>query len=129
MRTRLFLFVYGLAIGGLIGCGTAGGVPARPLGAISCTTEAIGRDWPKAYADVQTCLSAVMDSPMTCLDDIPRLLHVGIDVVACIVRSSGSEAASQQQLNPDDIVSLRRVERSRAWLEARRLVFEEGTPK
>lgn len=125
MSKVLFLFLHGFCIG-MMGCHTPPpGTPSLPSRAISCTTEVVARDWARVYPAVQMCLSAVMTMPMTCLDALPATAGVALDVVACIVRTSGQEAASQQgKGNADDVVTIRKAERANAWIDTRHLEFE-----
>lgn len=96
-----------------------------PSRVVSCAISAVQREWPQAYPQVQTCLSAiVMSTPMACLDAIPGALQVGIDTVACIVSAVGKEAASQLGANSSDVVSARKAERAQAWLETRKIRVE-----
>lgn len=120
---RMWLFVFGLAIGGLTSC-RPGSPPEMPSTLIDCGVRAVQSNWPRAFPHVQRCLSVAMSTPMQCLDALPTLLGVGLDVVACVVRASGQEAASQQSDHPEDVLSMRRLERSRAWLESRKIDFK-----
>jgi hypothetical protein len=124
MRTRIFLFVFGLSIGGLTSCRTPPGSPSLPTRAINCTTEAVSRNWATVYPAAMNCLTAVMDSPMSCLDSLAPTLGVAFEVVACVVRTTGTEAAMQEGKNPNDAVTIRKAERAKAWIDARNLVFE-----
>jgi hypothetical protein len=122
---RIRLFVFGVVIGAaMFGGGCPRPTPQMLHKAINCTAESVLKHWPEAYPRVQTCLSAIMISPAECLDALPQVLGVGLDVVACVARTSGMEAASQQEANPGDVVSARRYERARAWLESRHIEFE-----
>lgn len=126
LTTALFLFVYGFSIGtSLTSCHAPPGAPTLPQRAISCSTEVVARDWARIYPAVMTCLAAVMTMPMTCLDAVPETLSVGFDVVACIVRTSGQEAASQQGVNPTDVVTTRKAERAAAWLDLHHVEFAQ----
>lgn len=117
------LFVFGVVLGAAVfGSGCRPGEPGQPS-VVDCTTQAVQQNWARVFPAVQTCLAGIQASPMSCLDAIPTVLEVGIDTVACVVRSSGQEAASQAEANPSDVVSTRRLERARAWLETRRIEF------
>lgn len=112
-----------LAVAVLIGCrppetGTWTGK------AISCATDSVQNNWGRVYPEVQTCLVSVATEPLQCLDAIPAALSVAIDVVACIVRSTGNEARSQAQLNPNDRLSARKAANAEEWLKTRGLAFE-----
>lgn len=107
------------------GCRTTqGGGGQLTSRVVNCSTEAVRDAWPRAYPEVMHCLTAIMEAPMTCLDAIPTAVQVGIDTVACIVRGAHVEAARQSERSPGDTVSLRKAERSRAWLDSKGLVFE-----
>lgn len=94
-------------------------------GAITCATDAVRDNWARAYPEVQSCLISLEVEPIKCLDAIPSLLSVGVDVVACIVRGSGQEAASQANRNPDDIASRRKADRASQYLIAKGYEFQE----
>jgi hypothetical protein len=123
MRTKIWLFVYGVTLGSLA-CRPAPGEPSWPTRTINCAVEAVHREWPHAYPQVQTCLTTITTAPMACLDALPAALQVGIDTVACIVSSVGKEAAAQLEANSQDVVSARKAERAQAWLEARKISVE-----
>lgn len=84
----------------------------------------MGQHWTTAYPPVMACLTALIESPMTCLDAVPVAVNVALEVVACIVRYSGTEAAASAGVNPTDVVSVRKAERAKAWIEYRRLGFQ-----
>lgn len=120
---RIRLFVFGVVLGAAVfgnGCRSPG--PGQPS-VVNCTTQAVQQNWARVFPAVQTCLSAIMASPLTCLDALPSTLEVAIDSIACVVEASGREAASQQEANPSDVVSARRFERAKAWLETRQIEF------
>jgi hypothetical protein len=91
---------------------------------VSCAADSVRRSWPTAYPHVQHCLTGIMDSPLACLDALPSAIGVAIETVACIVRDAGRAAAAQQGENPDDVVTVRKAERARAWLDARGFMFQ-----
>jgi hypothetical protein len=124
MKRKLFLFVDGVVLGTMACRPTAPGEPSMPSRAIKCATEAVQREWPHAYPQVQTCLTTITTAPMACLDALPAALQVGIDTVACIVSSVGKEAAAQLGANSKDVVSARKAERASAWLEMRKIRVE-----
>ena len=111
----------------VLGCKTTGGpdAPVTPVGVgskiISCTSEVVTHNWARVYPGVMHCLTAPLESPMSCLDAIPA----AIDVVGCIVRNIGRTAAMQADKNEGDVVTLRKAERSRAYIESRGLQFLE----
>lgn len=94
-------------------------------GAISCATDAVRNNWSRAYPEVQTCLISLEVEPLACLDAIPTVLMIGVDVVACIVRGSGQEAASQANINPNDIAAARKADRANKYLIAKGFAFQE----
>lgn len=94
-------------------------------GAITCATDGVRNNWGRIYPEVQNCLVVVSIDPIQCLDAIPTILEVGVDVVACIVRGTGQEAAAQYNRNPDDIVSARKAERANTWIKAKGFEFQE----
>lgn len=94
-------------------------------GAVSCATDAVRNNWGRAYPEVQTCLTSLDSDPIKCLDAIPGLISVGVDVVACIVRGSGQEASMQANRNPDDALSRRKAERANMYLIAHGFEFQE----
>jgi hypothetical protein len=105
--------------------GCRGPVKTWVGGVVSCSTDAVKANWPRAYPEVQRCLVSLEVDPIVCLDAIPTVLSIGIDVVACIVRGSGQEAASQANANPDDIASRRKADRASTYLIAKGFQFQE----
>lgn len=105
--------------------GCRGPVKTWVGGVVSCSTDAVRANWARAYPEVQNCLISLEVDPIVCLDAIPTVLSIGIDVVACIVRGSGQEAASQANANPDDIASRRKADRANTYLIAKGFVFQE----
>lgn len=117
----------GVIIGAALGCRTGGATPPVEVGTgvpslISCTAEIVRRDWARVYPAVMNCLTAPLESPMGCLDAVPA----AIDVVACIVRNVGRTAASKAT-EAEDIVTLRKAERARAYIAGRGLKFTQET--
>lgn len=92
--------------------------------AISCATASVKEAWPRAYPEVMHCLMAIMTNPISCLDAIPAALHVGVDTIACIVRGAEKEAGMQADQNTADVLSVRKAERARAWLDYRGVRFQ-----
>jgi hypothetical protein len=93
-------------------------------GAITCATDAVRDNWAHAYPEVQTCLISLEVDPIKCLDAVPSLISVGVEVVACIVRGSGQEAADQANRNPDDVASRRKADRANMYLIAKGYTFQ-----
>lgn len=93
-------------------------------GAINCTTEAVQNNWSRAYPEVQSCLTVLSEDPISCLDALPAIVKVGIDVVACIVRGTGQEAAAQYRSNPTDGLSARKAERADRYIKTKGFVFQ-----
>lgn len=122
-----------LVLGGIVALAAVLGIcpgchgPAKTWtgGVISCATGAVRNNWARAYPEVQSCLISVESEPITCLDAIPALVSVGVDVVACIVRGSGQEAASQANANPNDYAAARKAERANMYLIAKGFAFQE----
>jgi hypothetical protein len=93
--------------------------------AISCVGDGIRNNWSKVYPEVQSCLVVLAVDPVQCLDALPGVLSVGIEVVACIVRGTGQEAAMQANANPGDVVSRRKADRANQYLIAKGFAFQE----
>lgn len=112
------------------GCKTTGagdGGATAPT-VISCSSAAVREHWPRVYPAVMHCLVSVTSAPIACLDSLPDVLRVGLDVVACAVRGVDREAAMQGTEAANDAISVRKVERARAWLDHRGLRFEDAGP-
>lgn len=90
---------------------------------VNCTSQAVGQNWTKAYPEVMRCLTALIDSPVVCLDAIPTVAKVGIDVVACIVRDVGKSAGMAARVSEADAVTVRKAERAHDYLERRAFAF------
>jgi hypothetical protein len=118
----LLMVVLVVLASGANGCGHS--PPAWTGGAISCTSQAVQRNWTRAYPEVQTCLSVASVDPIKCLDAVPSLVQVGIDVVACIVRGSGKEASAQFNTNPSDELSGRKAARAELWIREKGFQFQ-----
>jgi hypothetical protein len=122
----LCLGVVAISVGFAVFCSSCRGpVKTWTGGAISCATDAVRNNWSRAYPEVQTCLISLEVEPIKCLDAIPSVLMIGVDVVACIVRGSGQEAASQANHNPNDIAAARKADRANQYLIAKGFAFQE----
>lgn len=90
--------------------------------AIRCSGEALERCWPTVMGPVNTCLGG--EEASTCL---LALIKPGTctaeEIVACLVRKSGSEAVHASQANPADIRSARMATNAKAWIAERGYEF------
>lgn len=111
----------------LSSCRTPGQPPPTVTGVIDCSAEAIRKCFPAALGSVNTCLASSAGSDWrACLISLIQPTACGVEsVTACLVRSSGSSAAADAQANPDDVVSQRIAERSKAWVSERNYTFAE----
>lgn len=110
----------------LMGCATTtdpdavSGAGAR---VVNCATKAVGENWTRAYPEVMKCLTVVMVAPIQCLDAVPAVVKVTVDVVACIVRDTAKSAGMAAKSPDADAVTVRKAERAAAYLETRGFEF------
>jgi hypothetical protein len=100
----------------------------NPLTAIiDCGESVISKCVPQALPDVTTCLGNGGDW-QGCLGRliVPEAICATQAVIACAVRSAGSVAAADAQLNAGNSVSPRIAERARTWTAGYK--FRDGTP-
>ncbi len=92
--------------------------------AIDCGGQAIKDRGLPLIPKVNTCL--LDPSFMSCLISlIQPVAGITEEIVACVVRSSGSSFASNAQANPNDEISKQNAERARMFILEREYKFSD----
>jgi hypothetical protein len=130
MRTAIALVAL-LTVSG-VGCsscqqpGGGGGIGNK---LISCTTEAVSRNWPTVLPGVNTCLTDTGpdSSVSSCLLGlINPAINVTEDVIACVLRDQGRKFGEMAARNENDLRSARAAHRANAFMVEREYRFQDG---
>jgi hypothetical protein len=101
-------------------------VPPSEVGILDCGLDVVAKCGPQALGPVNTCLASRNDWQECLLGLISPAACGAEHVLACVVRSTGSVAGSQAELNKEDMVSARMAERARAWIVLRGYRFADA---